>query len=58
MKQPRDTLKPSQETEAVPPSPPAPEAAPCDGLAPPKSPARLSPTRYGDWVRGGRCIDF
>ncbi len=23
-----------------------------------ESPARLEPTRYGDWEKNGRCIDF
>ena len=23
-----------------------------------ESPVRLDPTRYGDWERNGRCIDF
>ncbi len=24
----------------------------------PESPRRLDPTRYGDWEKNGRCIDF
>lgn len=26
--------------------------------ATPQAPVRLDPTRYGDWERNGRCIDF
>ncbi|THD07919.1 hypothetical protein B1806_14220 [Metallibacterium scheffleri] len=26
--------------------------------APPASHAPLDPTRYGDWEKNGRCIDF
>lgn len=32
-----------------------------DGASPSKKkprPARPDPTRYGDWEKGGRCIDF
>ncbi len=25
---------------------------------PPVKPIRLDPTRYGDWEKNGRCIDF
>jgi hypothetical protein len=25
---------------------------------PDAAPVRLDPTRYGDWERNGRCIDF
>lgn len=47
-----------------PPAPPAPPEAPKD---PPQAPALPKetggppgpePTRYGDWERKGRCIDF
>ena len=51
-----------------PPTPPAPPQAPKD---PPQAPAPApastketggppgpEPTRYGDWERKGRCIDF
>ncbi|MGB8636244.1 MAG: DUF1674 domain-containing protein [Rhodanobacteraceae bacterium] len=24
----------------------------------PRKPKRLDPTRYGDWEKNGRCIDF
>lgn len=59
MNQPRDTLLPTQEVsladlsrhEAQPPEQPLPAKDPTD------KPLH-DPTRYGDWVRGGRCIDF
>ncbi len=46
--------------DALPPKPDAPEAAPethppvreIDGRP------GLEPTRYGDWEKDGRCIDF
>jgi len=46
-------------TAAVPPAQPA--SAPAN--TPPKpreigGPKGLEPTRYGDWERAGRCIDF
>jgi hypothetical protein len=47
---------------------PVQESAPEDGLegsgeietgVPAEYPARsVDPTRYGDWEKGGRCIDF
>ena len=41
------------------PSPPIPKPSPVE---PPEPPAgeeeRLDPTRYGDWEKNGRCIDF
>ena len=27
-------------------------------VAPPEAPRQLDPTRYGDWEKNGRCIDF
>jgi hypothetical protein len=44
--------------------PPAPEAAPAPETPPPAKPAEIGgpkgpePTRYGDWERAGRCVDF
>ena len=37
--------------------------APMDAISAPQiitpnSPPRLEPTRYGDWEKAGRCIDF
>nr|PZN60744.1 MAG: DUF1674 domain-containing protein [Pseudomonadota bacterium] len=44
---------------------PAPQPAAAAGTVPPPpkvkeigGPAGPEPTRYGDWERGGRCIDF
>jgi hypothetical protein len=38
----------------------APQAAPRNAEAPPEHGGRggLDPTRYGDWEKNGRCIDF
>jgi len=42
----------------------APIEAPEAGLARPEQPREIGgppgpePTRYGDWEKGGRCIDF
>ena len=42
--------------------PPAPQPAPKPAVPPPEpefgGPPGPEPTRYGDWERGGRCIDF
>lgn len=35
-------------------APATPAPAPVESGSPP----RLDPTRYGDWERNGRCIDF
>jgi hypothetical protein len=43
----------------IPPAQPA--AAPANTTPPPREiggPKGLEPTRYGDWERAGRCIDF
>lgn len=47
---------------------PEPRTAPPEGTEPPPTPAPrerptpegdgLDPTRYGDWEKNGRCIDF
>ncbi|MEO8464866.1 MAG: succinate dehydrogenase assembly factor 4 [Gammaproteobacteria bacterium] len=42
-------------------SPVQPAVAPANTLPPPREiggPKGLEPTRYGDWERAGRCIDF
>jgi hypothetical protein len=36
---------------------PAPPTAEPGDIAPPSRPP-LDPTRYGDWEKNGRCIDF
>jgi hypothetical protein len=52
----------AQETESLPPE--LDEASePVEGSAeqpgvPSQHPVRPEPTRYGDWEKGGRCIDF
>jgi hypothetical protein len=46
---------------AVPADPPAKPKPPARGKAPPAEvggPKGLEPTRYGDWEKDGRCIDF
>lgn len=56
---------PMDEKNAVSPLPPA--ADPADPADPKKPAAKKpeiggpegpEPTRYGDWERGGRCVDF
>ena len=54
----------SEPTDASPPSP-TPQVAPEPAVKPPASPVKEvggppgpEPTRYGDWERKGRCIDF
>ncbi len=47
----------------IPPVPPAPGAAPAPAdktAAKPggKPAAKADPTRFGDWEKNGRCIDF
>ena len=49
--------------QSVPPSDPSPHdsgAAPLPGVRPREigGPAGPEPTRYGDWEKKGRCIDF
>jgi len=46
--------------DALPPKPDAPEAAPAAHQPVPEIDGRpgLEPTRYGDWEKDGRCIDF
>jgi hypothetical protein len=39
--------------EATPAAPPSPTTAPENGGR-----GGLDPTRYGDWEKNGRCIDF
>lgn len=59
MNQPRDTLLPNQEVSLADVS--RHEAQPSTQPLPAKestAKALQDPTRYGDWVRGGRCIDF
>ncbi len=57
MKQDRDTgttaSKPKESGENPPAKPPVPERVPEVGGR--KGP---EPTRYGDWEKDGRCVDF
>ncbi|MDE2196619.1 MAG: DUF1674 domain-containing protein [Gammaproteobacteria bacterium] len=53
----------SEQQDQTPPStpPPAPPAAippPATMLREIGGPKGPEPTRYGDWEKGGRCIDF
>lgn len=53
----------TQVPETLPPadSEPQPAAipAPASEAVPPEFPPRsMEPTRYGDWEKAGRCIDF
>lgn len=52
-----------QQSDGAPPEPPQPEppqvARPVEhGGRGPKVSRGLEPTRYGDWEKDGRCIDF
>ncbi|MEO8545947.1 MAG: DUF1674 domain-containing protein [Burkholderiaceae bacterium] len=51
---------PASGPEPVPKSRPAPEARPGTGKRERATPQGdgLDPTRYGDWEKNGRCIDF
>jgi hypothetical protein len=46
-----------ESADAAASAPDAPPVAPVPATAP-QAPVRLDPTRYGDWERNGRCIDF
>ena len=48
-----DTKKPAAEPAKSPAKPATPKPAP--EIGGPKGP---EPTRYGDWERAGRCVDF
>lgn len=48
-----DTKKPAAEPAKTPATPTAPK--PAAEIGGPKGP---EPTRYGDWERAGRCVDF
>lgn len=58
MSQP-DTKIPA-ETQPVPASPSGGDAADAKSQKPKEigGPKGLEPTRYGDWEKNGRCIDF
>lgn len=43
----------------IPPVPPAPGTAPAPAAKQGDKPAeKADPTRFGDWEKNGRCIDF
>jgi hypothetical protein len=44
--------------EAPTSSPPSPRVPPASAPREVGGPAGPEPTRYGDWERNGRCIDF
>jgi hypothetical protein len=48
--------KPEAKPEAQPPA--QPEKPRVKPVAETGGPAGPEPTRYGDWERGGRCVDF
>lgn len=50
-KQPQDVQKDQAPAPVTPPAP----ARPGTEVGGPKG---LEPTRYGDWERDGRCVDF
>ena len=49
-KKPSIPAPPARETDAAPRQPAQPREV--------GGPKGLEPTRYGDWEKGGRCIDF
>ncbi|GAB6052320.1 DUF1674 domain-containing protein [Magnetospira thiophila] len=49
------TPEPPLVTEITEPAPPPPQRANPDEVGGPKGP---EPTRYGDWEKKGRCVDF
>jgi hypothetical protein len=52
-------MSPVDADAATPDSPPSPPAAKAEPPAREKGgPEGPEPTRYGDWEKGGRCIDF
>ncbi len=51
----KDDIKNPDQTPAVPASQPAPKVERPAEVGGPKGP---EPTRYQDWERGGRCVDF
>ncbi|TFG81049.1 MAG: DUF1674 domain-containing protein [Chromatiales bacterium] len=57
-----EPVKPSEADSATPALPDSdtavPTAAPPVKLREIGGPAGPDPTRFGDWERGGRCIDF
>ena len=52
---PTGSAAPTAEGDALPPVPATANATPPREVGGPRGP---EPTRYGDWERAGRCIDF
>ena len=55
------SIETMQTPEPVEPQPPASDTAPAKPVEPPREVGGrkgLDPTRYGDWEKDGRCIDF
>ena len=55
MSESSSTIEPAP--ASAPAEQPAVPARPAEGVARPERPAP-DPTRYGDWEKNGRCIDF
>ena len=54
MKRPSHVKPPDHLT----PSPPVPEPGAVEAPPPVGEEARLDPTRYGDWEKNGKAVDF
>ena len=54
MKRPKHVKAPAY----LSPSPPVPEPKAVNPDAPAGEEGKADPTRYGDWEKNGRCIDF
>jgi hypothetical protein len=50
----QQTQKPGPMTQAPPPT----QGSPAPPVAETGGPSGPEPTRYGDWERNGRCVDF
>ena len=59
-KLPRRIQPPAPPPPSVPrrPRAPVPDAGPAGGSEDATAKDKLDPTRYGDWEKAGRCIDF
>ncbi|MSO93449.1 MAG: DUF1674 domain-containing protein [Rhodospirillales bacterium] len=55
---PRPTVSPKPAENPPVPARPETPLAPADARPAPKPDVHPDPTRYGDWERKGRCIDF
>jgi hypothetical protein len=59
-KTPRRIQPPAPPPPSVPrrPRAPVPLAGPADGTDDKAPKNKVEPTRYGDWEKNGRCVDF